>query len=575
MIAGEAPLKHLRNILAVLASAALIAAFWFVCVSNNRVLTGMDASGYSLTFDNGAWHYDAEHDVYWQTGVVSCSKPAAVQYESFGIYVPGSYMLSRDNGDGTYTCSIRRRGRCNGFTTTTAPIVMPLSATSYAAQPAPTTYDYQGVASYMDAGYVCILAGYRGSNNGYDSQGNLTYSGSAPWGVVDLKAVVSYLRYNAGILPGSTDHIYTCGQNGGGTLAAVLGASGDSSLYYDYLDSIGAVMSDVNGKYISDAIEGVMCWSPVVGLDYADEAYEWLIGQYLDSGARADGTFTKALSDDLAEAYAKYLSRLRLRDSYGYLLQLSQSDDDIYTLGRYYEHVKLLIEGSLDDFLATTTFPCVVQDKVTSRQVACSSAQDYVDYLNSTGSWVSYDPSTNTATITDIQSFVQHRVVGARGIPAYDRFNRDGAENLLFGNDDADALHFDTTLSELLQKNQERYASYADWNPAFATAFVNDVKQKDALGTELQVRQNMYNPLYYLKVFYGANGTALTASRWSIESDITDGNALFLDEMNLALALHACGDVRSLDYATPWEPGQATTDHTDAFVSWVRTCCTQ
>ena len=53
-----------------------------------------------------------------------------------------------------------------------------------------------------------------------------------------------------------------------------MGATGDSQLYFEYLESIGAAMLDDDGNYISDAISGAMCWCPITALDYADEAYE-------------------------------------------------------------------------------------------------------------------------------------------------------------------------------------------------------------------------------------------------------------------------------------------------------------
>lgn len=70
----------------------------------------------------------------------------------------------------------------------------------------------------------------------------------APWGVTDLKAAVTYYRFNGDVLPGNTEKIFTFGHSGGGAQSAIMGASGNSELYNPYLESIQAAMVDRNGN---------------------------------------------------------------------------------------------------------------------------------------------------------------------------------------------------------------------------------------------------------------------------------------------------------------------------------------
>lgn len=310
-----------------------------------------------LTFDSGAWNYDEEHDVYYQIGVGYCSNPETVEYETMGIYVPGMYLVGEENGDGTYTCTLNSSGTVKGYTAATAPIVFPVNTAGYSAQEAPVSYQYESISEYLEAGFVYVYAGMRGRSNGYDENGELSYSGGAPWGVTDLKAAVRYYRYNSAWLPGNTDSIFTFGHSGGGAQSAVMGASGDSEMYYPYLTSIGAAMYDGDGKLISDAICGAMCWCPITSLDYADAAYEWNMGQYADTGTRAEGTYTSALSKDLAEAYASYINELGLQDGDGNVLTLTSSEDGIYAAGSYYDYMVSVVEQSLNNFLSDTEFP--------------------------------------------------------------------------------------------------------------------------------------------------------------------------------------------------------------------------
>ncbi|MGN0983879.1 MAG: tannase, partial [Gemmiger sp.] len=288
--------------------------------------------------DMTKWQYNEENDVYWQTGILYCADPAEETYETLGLYVPGAYLTGRENGDGTYTCTVDTDGVAGGFTAQTAPIVLPVETPGYTAMAAPTGY-VSGTAAYTDAGFVYVYAGCRGREAG------------APAAVTDLKAAIRYLRYNEGSLPGSTDRIFTFGMSGGGAQSALLGATGDSPLYEPYLEAIGAVSG------VSDAVAGSMCWCPITGLDIANEAYEWNLGV---TRTGIDGEL-QALSDAMAEQFALYINELGLTDEAGNRLTLTASAEGIYQAGSYYEYLKTVVETSLNHFLADTAFPYTVE----------------------------------------------------------------------------------------------------------------------------------------------------------------------------------------------------------------------
>ena len=395
-----------------------------------------DAYADALTFDNSAWNYDADNDVYWQIGVQYAATPETTEYETLGIYVPGAYMTATDNGDGTYTAAINDSGTLNGFTAKTAPIMFPVNTPGYSAQQAPTAYSYDGLSSYLQAGFIYVYAGMRGRANGYDTSGNLSYSGGAPWGVTDLKAAIRYIRYNKNILPGNTDSLFVFGMSGGGAQTSVIGASGDSELYFPYLESLGAAMYDANGNYISDAVTGAMAWCPITSLDYADAAYEWNMGQYSSTGTRADGTFTSVLSKDLAAAYAEYINTLGIKDENGNVLVLQESESGVYAAGSYYDYLVSTVETSLNNFLADTTFPYTDSgssfmaggnfpgggtppeggipgggtppeggfpaggpggnNSSSEEAVTYQTVEEYIVALNKDGEWLTYDAATNT-----------------------------------------------------------------------------------------------------------------------------------------------------------------------------------
>ncbi|NWG18662.1 MAG: esterase [Chloroflexi bacterium] len=579
-------------------------------------VSAADSTAYSLAFDNTAWQYDADNDVYWQIGVVYVANPATTEYESLGIYVPGAYMTATANGDGTYTAAINAEGVVNGYTAATAPIVFPVNTPGYTATAAPTSYSYDGVSSYLQAGFIYVQAGARGRNNGYDSSGSLIYSGGAPWGVTDLKAAVRYIRYNAEVLPGDKASIFVFGMSGGGAQGAVIGATGDSELYFPYLESIGAAMVDANGNTISDAVTGAMVWCPITSLDYADAAYEWNIGQYATTNTRADERWTSALSQDLAEAYAAYINALGLTDEDGSALVLEASSDGVYAAGSYYDYLLGVVEESLNNFLSDTTFPYTESaggfggrmpggerpsggmpgggqppsgeipaggmqggDAAASEATTYETVQDYIASLNSDVEWVIYDAATNTANITSLEAFATHLKTASKSVPAFDDLSRGQAENYVFGNDASDALHFDFTVANLLAANQAEYAAYADWDASILDAYAADLVALDSLGNDTQYRQDMYNPMYYLLDYYAGYQTSTVAPYWRIRTGIEQGDTASTVEVNLALALENYEGVEAVDFATVWGQGhtqaERTGDSTTNFIAWVNEVMSQ
>ena len=531
---------------------------------------------YSLAFDNAAWQYDEINDIYWQVGVVYVANPASLDYETLGIYVPGAYLEASANGDGTYTASVKFDAQVGQFTAVTAPYVLPVNTPGYNASQAPT-WLADGIASYTQAGMIYLQPGIRGRDNTTDSQGQEVVGG-APWGVTDLKAAIRYVRYNKDLLPGDTDKIVSFGHSGGGAQSAVLGASGDSTLYNPYLEALGAAMKDKQGNPISDAPYGTMTWSPITSLDYADAAYEWNLGQFADSNTRAEGTFTQALSQDLAKEYANYINQLGLKHE-GQALTLTESSEGIYTQGSYVTYLEGVVNQSLNNFLADTSFP-YTSDGVgpggSTESVTYETAQAYIDSLNAETQWVTYDAAANRAKISSLADFAKYVKTASKSVPAFDALDRSLAENAVFGVADANELHFDQLVARLLKNNQAKYESLTDWNSQYVTDFESDLAKTDSLGKTIAERQDLYNPMFYLTSAYSGYQTSKPAPHWRIRSGLSQGDTALTVETNLALALEnqANGAVKSVDFATVWGQGNTTaerTGHASAnFIQWVQ-----
>ena len=559
----------------------------------------------SLHVDNAKWNYDETNDIYYQIGLVYCAKPQATEYESLAVYVPGAYMQGVKNPDGTYTCQINPKAKVGNYTAATAPVVMPVNTGGYAAQKAPSSYDGTGLSTYLSQGFVYVYAGCRGRSNGTNPDGT-AYDGGAPWGVTDLKAAVRYLRYNDSLIPGNKNRIFTFGHSGGGAQSALMGATGDSEMYMPYLSSIGALMKDRQGKPLSDAVDGAMCWCPITNLTQADLSYEWMMGQFSSEGTRAYGIWTRSLSRDMARAYADSLNRMGLRDEQGNVLTLTQSESGIYMAGPYYDYLKTTIETSLNNFLKDNQFPLTTgqndfhvdgafpgQGVQTGAPVGMlpggptglvgggkdevhtyNSAKEYIDALNGDNPWITYDEKTNTATIPSVEAFVEHMKQATKSVGAFDDLQKAQAENLLFGNGQNDALHFDGNMTYFMEKIQNTYKNYRDYDDSIRQAYEGDMNNVDALHVDTLTRQLMYDPMTFILVPAGEKKPSTLAKHWRIHTGISQGDTALTTEVNLALALKQRKDVEDVDFATVWEKkhtmAERTGSSTENFIQWVK-----
>ena len=568
--------------------------------------------------DMSKWQYESADDVYWQVGLSYAATPVDSSYETMGIFVPGAYFTGIDNGDGTYTCTVNESGAAGQYTATTAPLIIPVNTPGYSAMAAPTGYSssmgYGSISDYTNEGIIVLFAGARGRDAG------------APAGVTDFKAAIRYARYNKDLLPGDMDSIFSLGMSGGGAQSALIGASGNSDLYTPYLAAIGAVMTE------SDAVKGSMCWCPITNLDIADEAYEWNMGNTRSSLSEEEQTY----SDSMALAFAEYINSLGLTDETGTALLLTESEEGVWQSGTYYDYVKDVIETSLEHFLSDTEFPYTASssggfgggrggmggmrggdfgggnggfagpgngekpdfadgeqpdfggftgdqdnqgtsyeemDGITRTETASSALslsdtyetkQDYIDALNANGEWVTWDEETNTVTITSVAAFTQALKNASKGIAAFDQLDRGQGENTLFGYGDGSGAHFDAILAELVQGSE------------YEAAFTEDLAKQDTLGNTVDVRLNMYNPMYYLSPAYAGYQTAEPATYWRIRTGINQGDTALCTEIDLALAADAYSEATQVDFETVWGQGHTEAERagssTANFIAWVQEC---
>ena len=588
--------------------AALTAAASFLCICaffgcKSTEVQAKESSVFD--FDNTGWNYNASDDVFWQIGIRYCEKPVSEEYETLGIFVPGKYFSAIQNNDGTYTVKFSE-AKINGYTAQTAPIVMPVNTPGYSAQKAPAEY-ITGLGDYMSAGFIYVSAGCRGRfdlsfGKPPSSEPVKDITGSAPWAVTDLKAAVRYLRYNSGVIAGDTNKIITFGMSGGGAQSALMGITGNSGLYEPYLKAIGAAEYDKSGNHLNDDVFGAMAWCPVTSLDHANEAYEWNLGQYVTTGLREQGTFAKTLSDDLAKSYASYINRLWLKTPDGTRLSLEESESGIFLSGTYYDYMLATVERSLNNFLSDTEFPYTPDNSMqagfagnaggndgfsrgNTETVIYESASEYIAELNKEYDWIDYDAETNTAKIKRLDGFANICKKPNKPVGAFDGLERNIGENVVFGTDENEPLHFDSATAAVLSKNVERYSALYEADSetgnagnkgrfaSYAADFESDLGYVNAEGSNVFERVNMYNPMYFISETEAGYKTSKVAPHIRIRTGLFQGDTSLNVEMNMALALQLLGV--DTDFETVWGLYHTVAERkgsaTENFIKWVET----
>ena len=292
----------------------------------------------------------------------------------------------------------------------------------------------------LAAGYVVVSPGCRGRDN---KAADGTFYGKAPAAVVDLKAAIRYIRHNAGVMPGNANWIVATGVSAGGALTSLIGASGNSHLYDSYLKEIGAADAD-------DNVFAAAPFCPIMDLEHADMAYEWMWGALPAGSALVD----QALSKQLKDAFAAYQASLKLQGKNGFGT-LTADNYDKYLLQAY-------------------LFPAA------NKYLKALTDDQRKQYLEN-NKWIAWSGSAATFTFADYQKHVGRM----KSLPAFDDFNLAQPENNEFGSKTVDSRHF-TEFS--LRRG----------NPSAK------------LDSDIPTLVNLMNPMYFI----GQNNPAVAPHWW-------------------------------------------------------------
>ena len=362
-------------------------------------------------------------------------------------------------------------------------------------------------------GYVVAIPGARGRNSQVtDSEGNTLFTGRAPKGLLDLKAAVRYLRHFDKEMPGDAERIISDGTSAGGAMSSLLGATGNHPLYEPWLREMGACPE-------RDDVFAAVCYCPIIDLEHADMAYEWLYG--CTNGVTRPLTEEQAaVSAELAALYPDYLNGLCLR----------KPDGEPLTADNCRDYLKqLLIESAQ-------------HAKDAGAEIA-----DSLGFVFSRGNWSGRQGEY--IVDLDLERYLNYVVttIQLKTPAAFDSEGvaggRPSAENEEFGDERGNTAHF------------------TDYSLRKATG------QPDArIDERLNRLVYLMNPMNFI-----ADPQATKAPHWYIRHGARDRDTSFPVPVCLALKLQNNG--QQVDFKLPWNRPHAGDYALAELFAWMKTIC--
>lgn len=250
------------------------------------------------------WEFDEAHQAWLLEDVLYTEKATVPAFQRLSIFVPKGYMSAPGVIDETTEVC--------GFTAKTVPVIFENNSAGYMQMPhtwidGPRNYAKQ----YLKAGFVYITAGNRGHES-VDENGK--FVGKSPANLIDLKTAIRFIRHNRAFIPGNMDRLISVGWSAGGAMSTLLSVTGDNDDYKELLEKNGAFMDE------SDSVYAGQIYCPIIDLEHADLAYEWMFSADRENENSPAGPaevmddFKEALSKKLSVAYIEYFNSLQLKN---------------------------------------------------------------------------------------------------------------------------------------------------------------------------------------------------------------------------------------------------------------------
>ena len=405
------------------------------------------------------------------------------------------------------------------------------------------------VGGALKAGYVFVDVANR-SRGLIGADGS--YAGKAPAAVVDAKAAVRYLRLNDARMPGSAERIVVNGTSGGGALASILGASGNSPQYDPYLAQIGAAGIAADGRStIRDDVFAINAYCPITDLGNADKSYEWLynvLDTRNDTGENTEPTDAATI----AAQFPAYEKSLRLHNGDGSRLS---ADNLIAT-------IRQEVVRSAETYMRAdpaNTIPPLGGTFVIQGGGPPGTPPTTTSYVND---WIDADNDTDTVLSVDMKKYLDFVATQAtlKPTPAFDAVGVDGnvtsnAETNLFGPADQKYLNF--TEYSWDHNNVAGDGSGLDDTGLTWAQYLREPS------TTVDEQVRLIDPMDFIGT--GAD----TAPNWYVRAGTRDRDTSFIVSINLDRALEADKQVKDVDYRLAWNQPHAGNYDVPEAMAWI------
>lgn len=383
-------------------------------------------------------------------------------------------------------------------------------------------------------GYVVAIPGARGRNSVVrNKNGKEKYTGRAPKALLDLKAAVRYLRHFDKEIPGDAEKIITDGTSAGGAMSALLGTTGNNPDYEEYLKKMGAANE-------RDDMFASVCFCPIIDLDHADMAYEWLYG-CTNNVSRPITDAQLEVSKELASQFPAYLKELNLK----------KNDGTPLTADNYLDYLKHLLMASAQEAKDAGA------DIPDSLGFSFSNSQAFIAQVNGGKRPQNPDPSMKRPPRMprkqgeyiidlDMNKYLNYVVstIALKTPPAFDSQGVAGAkasgENEEFGDEKGSSVNF------------------TDYSLRKATG-----KADASLNAQTRELVRLMNPMNFID----APQTSV-AGHWYIRHGARDRDTAFPVPVNFAVKLQNAG--KDVDFKLPWNRPHSGDYALNELFTWIK-----
>lgn len=398
----------------------------------------------------------------------------------------------------------------------------------------------------LKEGMVVVIPGTRGRNSSVTAssddkkagikKGQSIYTGRAPNAILDLKAAIRYIRYFDELIPGDAEKIITDGTSAGGAMSALMGATGNHPDYEPLLQAMGAAPA-------RDDVFASVCFCPIIDLDHADMAYEWLFNG--TTSRQQCNPAVLAVSNELKAQFPAYLESLNLRTPSGTLL----------TPNNYLDFIK--------------------SELIRSAQIAKNAGANIPDSL---GFSFSDEASFGAPPINGGMTMQAGRAPQGQQQPAMMRGH--GAERR--PGDYITDLDMNTYLDYVVSTQPLKTAPAFDTqgvaaqrgsgeNEEFGDCTGNSVnftsygatKTGSTLTPDVKRNVKMMNPMYYI-----GDCQSTVAQHWYIRHGARDRDTSFAVPINLALKLQNKG--KDVNFLLAWNRPHSGDYALDEMFQWIK-----